>query len=294
MASRSAICGASLRLVASFLTVLALQNENHEAGNKYIPYTKMASWLIEWKLHPDTQWLKDAPSQPLQQSLKDLERGYKNFFQKRAAFPRFKKRGHNDAFSYPQGVKLDQANNRISFPWLGWVRYRNSREVLGEVKNVTASLSCGKWYVRIQTEYEVADQVHRADSIVGLDAGITKLAALSDGTVYHPVNSFKANQRNRGVSAKLASKLNYLWRSCTGELSEQNDLSRLTYALETVKDMSWNYRLLSDREWSGRYAVSLNAGVNGIYLSRTNLDAAFDDDGRQNRSRSLSTIGSYL
>lgn len=87
--------------------------------------------------------------------------------------------------------------------------------------------------------------------------------------------------RQLGVSAKLASKLNYLWRSCTGELSEQNDLFRLTYALETAKDMSWNYRLLSDREWSGRYAVSLNAGVNGIYLSRTNLDAAFDDDGRQ-------------
>ncbi len=38
--------------------------------------------------------------------------------------------------------------------------------------------------------------------------------------------------RQMGVSAKLASKLNYLWRSCTGELSEQNDLFRLTYALE--------------------------------------------------------------
>lgn len=87
--------------------------------------------------------------------------------------------------------------------------------------------------------------------------------------------------RQLGVSAKLASKLNYLWRSCTGELSEQNDLFRLTYALETAKDMSWNYRLLSDREWSGRYAVALNAGVNGVYLSRTNLDAAFDDNGRQ-------------
>lgn len=45
--------------------------------------------------------------------------------------------------------------------------------------------------------------------------------------------------------------------------------------------MNWNYRLLSDREWSGRNAVALNAGVNGIYLSRTSLDAAFDDDGRQ-------------
>ncbi len=53
----------------------------------------MASWLIEWKSDTETQWLKEAPSQPLQQSLKDLERAYKNFFQQRTAFPRFKKRG---------------------------------------------------------------------------------------------------------------------------------------------------------------------------------------------------------
>ncbi|SQI44267.1 Helix-turn-helix domain [Serratia plymuthica] len=57
-----------------FNRALALQNENHEAENKYLPYTKMASWLIEWKANPETQWLKEAPSQPLQQSLKDLER----------------------------------------------------------------------------------------------------------------------------------------------------------------------------------------------------------------------------
>lgn len=178
-----------------FNRALALQNENHEARNKYIPYTKMASWLIAWKSAPETQWLKESPSQPLQQSLKDLERGYMNFFQKRAAFPRFKKRGQNDAFRYPQGVKLDQPNCRISLPKLGWIRYRNSRETVGEVKNVTVSQSCGQWYVSIQTEYEVADPVHNAESMVGLDAGVTKLATLSDGTVYHPVNSFKANQR---------------------------------------------------------------------------------------------------
>lgn len=189
-----------------FNRALALQNENHEVGNKYISYTKMASWLIEWKSHPDTQWLKDAPSQPLQQSLKDLERGYKNFFQKRAAFPRFKKRGQNDAFRYPQGVKLDQTNNRISLPKLGWIRYRNSREVIGEVKNVTVSQSCGKWYVSIQTEYEVPEPVHKAASMVGLDAGVTKLATLSDGTVYQPVNSFKASQRKLAMLQRQLSR----------------------------------------------------------------------------------------
>lgn len=45
--------------------------------------------------------------------------------------------------------------------------------------------------------------------------------------------------------------------------------------------MHWNYRLLSEREWSVRNAVPLSAGVNGIYLSRANLDVAFDDSGRQ-------------
>ena len=189
-----------------FNRALALQNENHEAGNKYVSYTKMASWLIEWKSHPDTQWLKDTPSQPLQQSLKDLERGYKNFFQKRAAFPRFKKRGPNDAFRYPQGVKLDQTNNCIALPKLGWIRYRNSREVIGEVKNVTVIQSCGKWYVSIQTEYEVPEQVHKAASMVGLDAGVTKLATLSDGTVYQPVNSFKASQRKLAMLQRQLSR----------------------------------------------------------------------------------------
>jgi len=193
-----------------FNRALALQNENHETGNKYIPYTKMASWLIEWKSDTETQWLKEAPSQPLQQSLKDLERAYKNFFQKRAAFPRFKKRGQNEAFRYPQGVKLDQTNSRISLPKLGWIRYRNSREVTGEVKNVTISLSCGKWYISIQTEYEVSEPSHNAVSMVGLDAGVTKLATLSDGTVYQPVNSFKASQRRLAMlQRKLSRKVKF-------------------------------------------------------------------------------------
>lgn len=45
--------------------------------------------------------------------------------------------------------------------------------------------------------------------------------------------------------------------------------------------MHWQYRLLNDRDWSGRNAVALSAGVNGIYLSRASLDVAFDDSGRQ-------------
>ena len=97
--------------------------------------------------------------------------------------------------------------------------------------------------------------------------------------------------RQLGVRANLASKLDYVWRSCTGELTEQNDMFRLTYALETAKDMGWNYRVMSDREWAGRYAVVLNSGVNGVYLLRTNLDAAFDDNGQQTNPLTVRLTG---
>ncbi|EPM5197346.1 RNA-guided endonuclease InsQ/TnpB family protein, partial [Escherichia coli] len=76
-----------------------------------------------------------------------------------------------------------------------WMRYRNSRQVTGVVKNVTVSQSCGKWYISIQTESEVSTPVHPSASMIGLDAGVAKLATLSDGTVFGPVNSFQKNQK---------------------------------------------------------------------------------------------------
>lgn len=215
-----------------FNRALALQNENHEAGNKYIPYGKMASWLVEWKNATETQWLKNAPSQPLQQLLKDLERAYKNFFRKRAAFPRFKKRGQNDAFRYPQGVKLDQENSRIFLPKLGWMRYRNSRQVTGIVKNVTVSQSCGKWYISIQTESEVSTPVHPSASMIGLDAGVAKLATLSDGTVFEPVNSFQKNQK---TLARLQRQLSRKVKFSNNWQKQKRKIQRLHSCIANIR-----------------------------------------------------------
>lgn len=75
--------------------------------------------------------------------MKDLDRAYKNFFEKRADFPRFKKKGVHDAFRYPQGFRLDEGNSRIFLPKIGWMRYRKSRATEGVPKQVTVSLSAG-------------------------------------------------------------------------------------------------------------------------------------------------------
>ena len=123
-------CGCS-RFV--FNRALAWQNEQYGQDNSVkFSYTKIANLLPEWKR--ELTWLKDCHSQVLQQSLKDLESAFKNFFQKRSGFPKFKKKGLEESFRFPQGCKLEQQNNRLYLPKIGWIRYRNSRDVVGEIK----------------------------------------------------------------------------------------------------------------------------------------------------------------
>jgi putative transposase len=176
---------------------LALQKLLYKQGEKKISYAGLCKQLTEWRNSPDIAWLADAPVHPLQKSLKDLERAYANFFAKRADFPRFKKKGQCDRFRYPdpKQIKLDQDNSRIFLPKLGWLRYRNSRQVLGDVKNVTVSQRAGKWFVSIQTEREMQDSVHVSSSMVGIDMGVARFATLSDGTAVAPLNSFQKHQR---------------------------------------------------------------------------------------------------
>lgn len=196
-----------------FNKALALQQERHTAGEKKLGYAALCKALTEWKAEPETFWLNETPSQALQQAIKNLERAYKNFFEKRADFPRFKKKGVSDSFRYPQGIKLDQGNSRIFLPKLGWLRYRNSRDVLGEVKNATVSQSGGKWFVSIQTEREV-DQPLPNGEAVGIDMGIARFATLSDGTYIYPLNSFKKHQKRlaryqRAMSRKVKFSNNW-------------------------------------------------------------------------------------
>jgi len=185
---------------------LALQKDRYEKGEKKLNYAGLCKQLTQWRHQNETLWLKEIHSQVLQQSLKDLERAYRNFFEKRADFPQFKRRGVRDAFRFPQGSKLDQSNSRIFLPKLGWLRYRKSRDVLGEISNITVSRYGKRWYVSIQTERDVPTPVHASLSAVGVDVGVARLATLSDGMVYEAVNSFGIHRQRLAFLQRRASK----------------------------------------------------------------------------------------
>lgn len=198
-----------------FNKALAMQKGRYEQGEKKLGYAGLCKALTVWRNSSDTAWLADAPVHPLQQVLKDLERAYSNFFAKRTAFPRFKKKSQGDSFRYPdpKQFKVDMDNGRIFLPKLGWIRYRNSRPLLGTPKNVTVSCSGGKWFVSIQTEREVDLPLPNGPAI-GIDVGIARFATLSDGSFIEPLNTFRKHEARlahyqRAMSRKVKFSNNW-------------------------------------------------------------------------------------
>jgi putative transposase len=232
--------------------MLALQKTNYEAGNKFINYVSMAAYLPIWKREAGMEWLKNAPSQSLQHALKDLEKAYINFFDKRASFPRFKHKGCGDSFRYPdpKQFKLDQNNNRIFLPKLGWIRYWNSREVLGELRNAVVSQSGGKWFISIQTQRDVAIELPQSTNAVGIDVGIAHFATLSDANHIAPLNSFKKHQQRLARYQRCMSrktKFSNNWKKAKTKVQRihiQVANARKDFLHQTTTTISKNHALV--------------------------------------------------
>ncbi|MFC4159980.1 RNA-guided endonuclease InsQ/TnpB family protein [Chitinimonas lacunae] len=251
-----------------FNKALALQKERYEQGEKKLGYAGLCKLLTEWRNSTETAWLANAPVHPLQQTLKDLERAYSNFFAKRADFPRFKKKSQSDSFRYPdpKQIKLDQANNRIFLPKLGWLRYRNSRDVLGAVKNVTVSQSCGKWYVSIQTEREVAQPIPQGGA-VGIDMGLARFATMSDGSFLAPLNSFKRHEMalrkaQRAMSRKVKFSRN--WKKAKARVQKLHSRignARRDYLHKATTTISQNHAMVCIEDLQVRNMSKSAAGT---------------------------------
>ncbi|AXF62639.1 transposase [Leclercia sp. W6] len=190
---------------------LALINENYDSGKKFLNYNQLASELVNWKNEECLAWLKMAPSQCLQQSLRDLDKAFKNFFSGKSQYPRFKKKGRNDSFRVPcQRVRLDQEKHLVSLPKLGWVKYRKSREITGVLKNVTISRKLDKWYISFNTEVVVPEPVHPSFSKAKVLLNNECIVQLtSNESLVEQFTSMEGNKKLRNLNNILGRKVKY-------------------------------------------------------------------------------------
>ena len=118
---------------------LQTRQEHYQATGESLSYQDTTKLLKELKHCSDTQWLREGDSQVLQQSLKDLDRAYQNFFAGRSGYPRFKSRRARQAIRYAQRVKINTEAQGVYLPKVGWVKIVIQRPLEGKVKNVTVT-----------------------------------------------------------------------------------------------------------------------------------------------------------
>jgi len=164
----------------------------YEKEGKTIKYFEQNNELVTLKKEEETLWLQEIHSQVLQQALKNLDTAFQNFFQnlkagRKPGFPRFKRKGVRDSFRYPQGVKVEEDN--VYLPKIGWVSFRKSRGIAGEIKQTTILREGKHWYVSFSTKQEVIDPTPAPiseESAVGIDMGLKHFAAMASGRSHKP------------------------------------------------------------------------------------------------------------
>ena len=166
---------------------LAMRKEGYENGEK-IGYSQTSAMLTELKKQEEFAFLKAADSIALQQSLRDLDRGFVNFFEKRASYPTFKSK-HNRFQSYRTVNQKDNiriVGRYIKLPKLGFVKIRQSMEI-GKIHHVTIEHTpSGKYFAVLNVDFE-PDSRQNNGGMIGIDVGIKEFYSDSNGnTVSNP------------------------------------------------------------------------------------------------------------
>lgn len=186
---------------------LAMRNESYENGDK-IGYSQTSAMLTELKKCEDFAFLKAVDSIALQQSLRDLDRGFVNFFQKRAAHPIFKsKHNHHQSYrSVNQGDNIRIVGRYIKLPKLGFVKIRQSMEV-GKINNVTIERTpTGKYFAVLNVEFEPVLKPNNG-GVIGIDVGIKEFYSDSNGNaVSNPKHLEKSMRKLIREQRKLSRK----------------------------------------------------------------------------------------
>ncbi|OQC43557.1 MAG: putative transposase [Bacteroidetes bacterium ADurb.Bin028] len=160
------------------------RNELYKAEKKSTTYVNQAKELT--LLKQELTWLKEVDSVSLQSALRNLDTAFKNFFSKRAKFPKFKSKKNNiksyTAKNTNNSIRVE--DNMLKFPKLGFLKVKFHREIPSEYKILSATVSqepTGAYFVSIITEFEKEIvQVPSNNNIIGLDFSMKELFVSSE------------------------------------------------------------------------------------------------------------------
>ena len=251
--------------------------ETYKETGKGLGQVALNALLPKLKKQKDTEWLTECYSQVLQATTLNLTTAYKNFFDKRAGFPRFKSKHGKQSIQYPQNVKIVDGN--IKLPGnIGIVKAKIHRTIEGKIKTVTVSKTpSGKYFASILTELEGDAPTITEGKIYGVDLGLKHFAVVTDGEKVskydNPKHIAKHEKNLQRKQKKLARKVKgsnsrNRYRKVVAKVYERVSNSRQDFLHKL------SYKLVSDSQ----AVIVENLNVKGM-VSNHKLAKAISDCG---------------
>ncbi|NPA11000.1 MAG: IS200/IS605 family element transposase accessory protein TnpB [Epsilonproteobacteria bacterium] len=212
----------NIRFVYNYF--LSLAKREYETNNKkwnYYEYKKLLP-----KLKKEFEFLKLSNSQSLQESLKNLDKAFKNFFKGLSDFPKFKKKKKTNSISIPQHFRIE--DNKLKIPKLKtYIKFKKHRKIEGEIKSISITITpSGKYYLNVLTNRNITP-LPKTDKVIAIDMGLTDFIVTSDNQAIKNPKHFKKLERRlklwqRRLSRKEKGSNNFKkWAKRVAKLHEK-------------------------------------------------------------------------
>jgi putative transposase len=222
-------------------------------------------------------WMTEVPKAVPQQAVKNLGRAFTNFFEKRARYPRFKKKGKcRESARFDNGPgTFTCTDRRIKLPRVGWVRMREALRFTGRPLSAVVACVAGRWFVSVavEIEHQTPERENQATG-VGVDLGVSTAATLSTGEKLEGPKPLKRLLRKlRRLSRRHSRKK----RGSANRAKAARRLARLHYRISCVR-ADWLHKTTTElvRRFAQVAVEDLN--VRGM-LANHSLARAISDIG---------------
>lgn len=211
---------------------LAERIRSYKEDGVSLTYNKTSNMLTALKHDRDYLWLNEIDSMALQESLRNLDRAYGNFFKGNARFPRFHSKRRKQSYrtrNQRNGIRI--AGNTVKIPKVGYVKFKGLKHFCGRILNATISKSAsGKYHISlcIDSEDIVLDN---AGGIVGLDVGIKEFYTDSNGNIVANPRTYRKHEK------KLVREQRRLSRKQKGSNNRNKQRIRLAIQHEKITNI---------------------------------------------------------